>query len=462
MDRKGNDGAMPALLQAAWSGLAGVDVAMATHASRAQIERLQQQRLDNLLAWACRRSPLYRQRRAGRLADMEPVRKPELMRRHAEWITDPQLDWAALQGFLADPAGIGSLFGDRYMVWTSSGSSGTPGVFLQDRQAMAVYDALEAVRRPMLAGAADWLAWPAERFAFVGATGGHFASIVQVERVRRLLPQFAGSLHSLSFVQPRADLCRRLAQLQPAVIATYPSMALVLADEAQAGRLRLHLRQLLCGGETLTPAVRRLLGERFACRVINSYGASEFIALAFECAHGRLHLNADWAILEPVDECGRPVPDDVFSHSTLLTNLANFTQPLIRYDLGDRVCIRSAPCSCGVALPVVEVEGRSDALIELTNASGGRVRLSPLALSTLIEDEAGVHDYVLDQLDAQALDLSVARHAPAGALPRARCALRRFLDQQGLAPVRLRAHLVDELPRSAAGKQQRIVPRRPA
>ena len=43
-----------------------------------------------------------------------------------------------------------------------------------------------------------------ERSGFVGATGGHFASAVSIERLRRLNLPLAHRLHSVSFLQPRA------------------------------------------------------------------------------------------------------------------------------------------------------------------------------------------------------------------------------------------------------------------
>jgi phenylacetate-CoA ligase len=75
-------------------------------------------------------------------------------------------------------------------VWHSSGSTGQQGFFVQDALAMAVYDALEATRRH---SARPWLRlWDplflSERFAFVGATSGHFASIVSLQRLRRANP----------------------------------------------------------------------------------------------------------------------------------------------------------------------------------------------------------------------------------------------------------------------------------
>ena len=57
---------------------------------------------------------------------------------------------------------------------------------------------------------------------------------------------------------------------------------------------------------------------------------------------------------------GGPCPLTELSHSTLLTNLANHVQPLIRYDLGDQILLRRDPCACGSTLPVIEVQGRQD------------------------------------------------------------------------------------------------------
>jgi phenylacetate-CoA ligase len=52
--------------------------------------------------------------------------------------------------------------------------------------------------------------------------------------------------------------------------------------------------------------MRSCIEQAFGATVRNSYGASEFLPIAWECTHGRLHVNADWVILEPVDEhCSR-------------------------------------------------------------------------------------------------------------------------------------------------------------
>ena len=38
-------------------------------------------------------------------------------------------------------------------------------------------------------------------------------------------------------------------------------------------------------------AVRRHVEATFGCHVRNSYGASEFLSIGWECAHGAMHAN---------------------------------------------------------------------------------------------------------------------------------------------------------------------------
>ena len=76
--------------------------------------------------------------------------------------------------------------------------------------------------------------------AFVGATGGHFATAVTVERLRRLNPWVAQSMRTFSILQPLSALTAQLEEWAPSVLATYPTAAALLADEAQHGRLRIN------------------------------------------------------------------------------------------------------------------------------------------------------------------------------------------------------------------------------
>jgi phenylacetate-coenzyme A ligase PaaK-like adenylate-forming protein len=294
--------------------------------------------------------------------------------------------------------------------------------------------------------------------AFVGATHGHFASVCTIERLRRQYPWLAPQLRCLSFLRPMADLVAELERFAPRVLAAYPSTALALAEEAAARRLKLSLQSVWVGGETLTPAVRGAIERAFDAPVINSYGASECLTLAGECDQQALHLNADWVILEPVDEHERPVEPGTFGATTLLTNLANRVQPLIRYDLGDRVRLLPQACACGSSLPVIEIEGRSDDSLVMRSAGGRMVRLPPLALVSVLED-VGVFDFQLLQRGPGRLCLSLAHGGADGAreLQRARAALTAYLHAQGLGGTTLDSRCGKPCRHGRSGKTRRVV-----
>ena len=445
----------------------GADVAAAASASAGDLAARQSRRLTALLSSAARRSPFYRRLfGAGdasrlRLQDLPVTRKPELMKRFSEWVTDPAIRLDDLRRFTADPSRIGEPFLGRYIAWESSGSSGEPAVFVQDAMAMAVYDALEALRRPELRPLRRFLdPWGlAERMVFVGATGGHFASAVSVERLRRLNPMLSSRLRSISFLQPVASLVAELQASAPTVIATYPSAAVLLAEERLAGRLSIAPREIWTGGETLTPAMRRFVARAFDCPVVNSYGASEFLSLACECRCGSLHLNSDWAILESVDENGAAVQPGTAGTATLLTNLANHVQPIIRYDLGDRVTMAAAACACGSHLPVLEVEGRCDDTLHLGAPDEPTVKILPLAVTTVLEDDAGLFEFQLVQTGPDALELCIGARGEAalGRLRHARTVLAAFLARQGAHRVRIRCRTGRPCRLGRTGKLQRVI-----
>lgn len=428
------------------------------------IEARARQRLTALLRFARTQVPLYRRLHRGApppsqssLLDLPVVGKAQLMADLSASLAEGSPSGGEVRSFIADEARIGDPLLDHFAVWTSSGSTGVPGIFVHDGDALAVYDALELMRFRGLAaqplGAALILA--SERYAMVAAVEGHFAGIATVARLRRNFPLLAPYVQAFSVLQPLPMLVDALNRYRPTLLAAYPTVAELLAGEQQAGRLRLALDELWCGGECLAAPARRMLAEVFRCRVREAYGASEFLSIAWPCRHDRLHVNADWVLLEGVDRHGRPVPPGTPSHTTLLTNLANRVQPLIRYDLGDSITILP-PCPCGSALPAIAVQGRCDDVLTIANRGGAAVKLMPLALATVLEDEARVNDYQLLQTGRRRLKLLLGRteqgHA-AAACAALRAYLRR-LDVQGVT-----LEVGDSAPRRepASGKLRRVV-----
>ncbi|HYM46892.1 MAG TPA: hypothetical protein VES91_00335, partial [Burkholderiaceae bacterium] len=165
-------------------GKAALDVWTGSHSSSAAIAAQVEQRLLALVAYAFEASPyyarLYRKlpmssNRRLRLKDLPPVTKRSLMAEFDDVVTDPALTRRAVEEFVAEPGRLGGALG-RHAVWTSSGTTGEPGLFVHDPDALAVYDALEWQRFRGVQSASDLARQliAGDRYAMVAATGGHF------------------------------------------------------------------------------------------------------------------------------------------------------------------------------------------------------------------------------------------------------------------------------------------------
>ncbi len=421
------------------------------------LDRIQQQRLQDIVGYAKNHSSFYRQlyRQIDLPLDdlrrLPPVSKPELMANFDAWVTDPRISLAGIKSFLASEKSPAQRFLDHYSVWTTSGTTGDPGIFMHDSRAQSIYNDLILFR-----------AYPAWlnlrqvatllrrgfRYTLIIATGGPYAGVSSWEQVRQRLGRHASVLSTLSIELPLPELVRQLNEIRPVVLASYPSVLRLLAGEQAEGRLRLRPEMLACTGEWLDPAARLEIEQAFAPgRLVELYGASEFPYLATSCRHKWLHLNSDWAILEPVDRDGQPVPPGQPSHSLLLTNLANRIQPILRYNLGDSIVLRSEPCECGSRLPALRVEGRQDEILTLQSMEGDSVRLLPMALATPVETAPGVNRYQIVQTAPDELEV---RLEPVPGSDRQQVwigvvhALEAYLTEQGLSGIRL--SLSRELP----------------
>jgi putative adenylate-forming enzyme len=442
-----------------WTRSAGSDAVRAA-ASR---------RFSDLVRFTRARSPYYR--RAWRalpdrplsLHELPVVTKRELMANFDDWATTREIERAGVERFLADRSHIGDDYLGRYVVWKSSGSTGEPGVYVQDRAALSTYDALLIVQLQSLQIAARY-AWSlvAEggRAALVAATGDHFASIASWRRVCRGLPW--PSAQAFSVMDPLPVLVAKLQSYAPAFLASYPTTLALLAAEQRAGTLHIAPSCIWSGGEFLSDAAREAIEKAFGAVVVNEYGASECMSIAFSCPHGLLHVNADWVLLEPVDRDFRPTAPGERSHTVLLTNLANRAQPIIRYDLGDSITAGDRACRCGSSLPTILAEGRRDDVLVLRARDGSVVHLSPLALTTIVEDATTCHPFQLLQTGPDRIALRLAADDPLerrAGLRAAAHALHAYLARQSLANVRVDVDEAPPIPDARSGKFREVIGR---
>jgi phenylacetate-coenzyme A ligase PaaK-like adenylate-forming protein len=259
---------------------------------------------------------------------------------------------------------------------------------------------------------------------------------------------------------PIEDTVARLNEYQPEFVTGYTSSLEALAREQRHGRLHLgSLRGLTNTSEPLAPDARALIEKAFGVRVSDCYLMAECLALTTGCPYsGGAHVNSDLAMLEVVDDEYRPVPDGVPGAKVLVTNLYNFVQPLIRYEVGDVVTMSPSPCPCGSPLPLVaSVGGRTKERFWVE--AGGEVREIPYYLFL-----AGLH-HCTDLAEHQVLQTEhnqfVVRVAPqpGKTVSAARVGelVRQSVAAEGLANrLRVEVEVVDEIPRDpGSGKMAR-------
>lgn len=351
---------------------------------------LQNTRLQELVTYARKNSPiyaeLYRELPEGAtLQELPPVNKAYLMEHFDEWVTDSEVKLRDLQDFMTNLDNIGRKFKNEYLVFTTSGSTGNPLVALCDKTTNNVMGAINVARS---------FAHPKDRKTFilrggktigVFATGGFYLGNSSVRARQLQMPWKKHQMCTTSALLPIRQIVDELNRFKPVMLGGYPSNLELLVEEKISGRLHIEPIIIMTGGEYLSSALRKKLSDAFHCTVQTSYSCTEGGTIACECAHQHFHINDDWVIVEPVDKDNKPVPDGVQSDKILLTNLYNYTQPFIRYEVTDRVVMHHERCSCGNPSPWLTLEGRTDDVLHFT-VDGNDTKVPPLAVYATLKE----------------------------------------------------------------------------
>jgi phenylacetate-coenzyme A ligase PaaK-like adenylate-forming protein len=260
--------------------------------------------------------------------------------------------------------------------------------------------------------------------------------------------------------QPLAEIVAGLNTWQPENLIAYASMALVLASEQIARRLRIAPRAVMCASEVLTAEAARLVERAFGSAPFDVYAATETAGIASHCRRRRSHLYEDLVIAEVVDEHNRPVPAGEPGAKVLVTVLFSRTQPLIRYEMSDRLRLATEPCDCGLPFALLgAIEGRTEDVLHLPGIAGTAVDIHPNVFHQRLESLAVRQWQVIETTDA----IRVLLVKPSGPLDRdaLRAALASDLRAAGALPLPVRIELVDAIERTAVGKAPLVRAARP-
>lgn len=285
------------------------------HASPAAIAEYQRRKLLALLRHCHARVPWYRdQIRAARLDLSDGFTIDQL----------GKLPILTKQTIRAEGARLYS--DDRYgrgvFENSSGGSTGSPVVFLQDREFVASsVIAAKFLYNEFLGknpGDREINLWGSPRDIERGSLGFK-QRVVNFLYNRRFQNYFCIDDARLArFVQ---DINRH----KPVSMWAYVESVDLLAKFIRRHRLAVHSPAFIVStAGTLLPGIRRSVEEVFRCPVYNQYGSREFGAIAFEMQD---------------QEGMRELPylnyTEIVDGKVVITSLTNYSMPFIRYEIGD-------------------------------------------------------------------------------------------------------------------------------
>jgi phenylacetate-coenzyme A ligase PaaK-like adenylate-forming protein len=412
--------------------------------SRDHLLAYQRERLHALLGHAVTASPYYRQVLgpdiASRQVALAELPTATLMDNFDRVVTDPRLRRAALEAHVVGPDPAQPLLG-RYRVFATSGTTGLRGLFVYSAEEFASWIAT-CVR-----GLTWWGVTPATRMLGIGSPSPlHITQQVYVA----LLAGQSSAPPRLTVTTPLPEMVAALNAYQPQTLIAYASIAAQLAEEQLLGRLRITPTVVGTSSEVLTIDMRRRIRDAWNLEPFDVYGTTEAtIPAASRPGQVGMDILEDLVILEVVDQDNQPVPAGTPGHKVLLTNLVNYAQPLIRYELSDAVTIAEGSNPLGLPYArIAAIDGRSDDILTLPTPDGGQIAVHPFHLRAPFATLPEVVQYQIRH-DHTGLHVSLILRptAPPDTTARVRHALTRQLQAAGAIPPAIEVTPVDEIRR---------------
>jgi phenylacetate-CoA ligase len=178
---------------------------------------------------------------------------------------------------------------------------------------------------------------------------------------RHFIPAFELSEKSIE------EMMKVIERKKPILIDGYAESLNFIASSSIA---KLHHQPLgvMSSAQNLTDSTRSKIEEKFGTRVLDKYGSREFSGIAYQCLSSPFHHIQDESYIVEILVDGRPARIGEVGE-VVITDLNNFSMPLIRYRIGDMaVAVEQRPCVCGRAHTLMgEITGRTQALISCAN-----------------------------------------------------------------------------------------------
>ncbi len=420
--------------------------------SRTQLEARKLQKFRRLVAHAARHSPYYAQLIQANGISIEhcmpeqfPVlTKTILMANFDQIVTDRRVSKSAIESFLTNSSDPNDRLLGEYQVIHTSGSSGEVGHFVY-----SLDDWAHAMAQFLRTNASSRL-FRKTKVADFFACGGHYAGVSMAKHWIRGHGKFFLDLLLLEINSPVNEVIDRLNAQQPHVLGGYNTALKVLAAKQREGTLHIAPESVVTGGEPASPADLADFKTAFGGAVFNNYGSSEHLLMG---------------VLGPQDLAMTLFDDDLiyepFEDHTLVTNLFNFTLPLIRYRMSDVLRPLSGDSSRSPYMRIEGLVGRSETMPMFANEDGIVDFISPFTIIEIFV--AGVQRFQMHLLGpasfrfAVCLDPMLTPTQRAESIAGIEQRLRAILEQKRMRNVTSTIDVVDDLPLDPKSRKFRLI-----
>ena len=399
-----------------------------------ELKKLQEKRFKKIVKYARENSAYFNELYKGvgdnfKLEDLPVTNKIDMMKYFDTWVTDKNITMKRIEEYTKNIDNVGRMIDNKYLIFKTSGSTGNPATILYDKQNIDVASAVAAFRTFARKQDFDAFMKNGKRTAGVFANYGFYLACGMSRYLQLQMPRKKNKI-TIDVNEKEQEIIRRLNEFNPAMLSGYPSNLAVLADYDE---LKIKPNVVITGGELLTDEIRNKLVNKFNCYVQTHYSCTEAGEIACECEEKHLHINEDWVIVEPVDKNNNPVPYGRLSDKVLITNLSNYIQPFIRYELTDRVILHNEKCKCGKNTRWLEIEGRTDDILEFANG----IFIAPMSFYKILQEVKEIKRFQLIQKAQDKLELRIVAEDREETFNNAKDKLQEFLNSKGISNVEI-------------------------
>lgn len=417
--------------------------------SREEILKLREKKLKKILKFALNNIPFYKEYYGSFgitikniesmcISELPKINKNILMENFNKFFKDSKINKQIVENFLSNNPDPRSLLFNKYYVVHSSGTSGTVGYYLYGKKE---WDFIKAISTRMF----PQFDLRKKKYAFIGAVDGHYAAIsLFLSPINQVEQYFYKDYLIMDINKPIKSYIDVLNKFKPDNLTGYPNGIKSIALYQKQKILNVNPETIVTGGEPLFKETKLILKEAWPeAKIVNSYATSESLAM------GVSREDLDYMYL--YDDA---VYVEIEKEGLLLTNLYNYTQPLIRYEISDILKPVEKENTMWPFTPIEDVVGRNELIPYFINEKKEKDFIHPIVIAEFFVKGVNKFQFVQTGLDTFTFRIVVSKDKDLNSvLKDTKMRLQNILEKKQMKNVKFTIEVVEDIrPDEKTGK----------